>query len=82
MSHWHTLSLKQLSQALHSKAVSATELAQHFLGRAKADTSGAFLALDDAATLAQAKAAVQTLPAHELRDMLADLADYVVERIS
>jgi aspartyl-tRNA(Asn)/glutamyl-tRNA(Gln) amidotransferase subunit A len=61
MSHWHTLSLKQLSQALHSKAVSATELAQHFLGRAKADTSGAFLALDDAATLAQAKAADERL---------------------
>ena len=32
--------------------------------------------------VAQAKAALTTLPAHDLRDMLADLADYVVARIN
>jgi len=32
--------------------------------------------------VAKAKAAILTLPPHELRDMLADLADYVVERIN
>ena len=30
----------------------------------------------------QAKAAIGELPAHPLRDMLADLADFVVERVS
>lgn len=34
------------------------------------------------AWVAQAKAALTTLPAHALRDMLADLADYVVARIN
>ncbi len=31
---------------------------------------------------AKAKAALETLPEHELREMLSDLADYVVARIS
>jgi len=52
----HDQSLTQLSTALHAKQVSAVELAQHFLARAKADTSGSFLAIDEDATLAQAKA--------------------------
>ena len=30
----------------------------------------------------RAKAALNTLPSHELREMLRDLADYVVARIS
>nr|WP_082224985.1 polyprenyl synthetase family protein [Pseudorhodobacter antarcticus] len=37
---------------------------------------------DALAWAAKARTAIGTLPAHELRDMLADLADYVVERIS
>ena len=38
---------------------------------------------DDAVAWAnKAKAALGTLPAHDLRDMLIDLADYVVERIN
>ena len=37
---------------------------------------------DALAWAAKAKAALDVLPAHELRDMLCDLADYVVERIS
>ncbi len=57
MNERHTQSLRQLSEALHSKKVSATELAQHFLKRAQADQLGAFLSIDQATTLAQAKAA-------------------------
>jgi octaprenyl-diphosphate synthase len=37
---------------------------------------------DALAWAAKARTAIGLLPAHELRDMLADLADYVVERIS
>ncbi len=57
MSELHTQSLRQLSEALHAKTLSATELAQHFLARAQADTTGSFLAIDPAATLAQAQQA-------------------------
>jgi aspartyl-tRNA(Asn)/glutamyl-tRNA(Gln) amidotransferase subunit A len=59
----HDQSLTELSQTLRSKQVSATELAQHFLTRAKADSSGAFLEIDEAATLAQAKASDARLAA-------------------
>jgi aspartyl-tRNA(Asn)/glutamyl-tRNA(Gln) amidotransferase subunit A len=52
----HDQSLTELSTALRTKKVSAVEVAQHFLARAKADTSGSFLALNEDATLAQAKA--------------------------
>lgn len=37
---------------------------------------------DALAWAAKARAAIAPLPAHDLRDMLSDLADYVVERIS
>ena len=37
---------------------------------------------DALAWAAKARAALDPLPPHDLRDMLADLADYVVERIS
>ena len=37
---------------------------------------------DALAWSAQAKAALEVLPAHELRDKMADLADYVVARIN
>mgnify|MGYP000137199600 CR=1 FL=1 len=53
----HDKSVIELVGALTQKQVSAVELAQHFLARAKADTTGAFLALNEEATLAQAKAA-------------------------
>ena len=53
----HLQSLSELSGALRVKALSAVELAQHFLARAQADTSGAFLAFNADATLAQARAA-------------------------
>ena len=53
----HDQSLSELSAALRAKELSAVELAQHFLARAQADTSGAFLAFNADATLAQARAA-------------------------
>ena len=53
----HDKSVIELVAALTQKQVSAVELAQHFLARAKADTTGSFLALNEEATLAQAKAA-------------------------
>ncbi|MFC2970042.1 polyprenyl synthetase family protein [Acidimangrovimonas pyrenivorans] len=45
---------------------------------------GTLAATRDAALgwAAQAKSALELLPAHELRDMLRDLADYVVERVA
>lgn len=61
MSELHAQSLRQLSEALQRKAVSATELAHHFLKRAQADTTGSFLSLDPDATLAQAKVADERL---------------------
>jgi len=53
----HHQSLSELSGALRAKALSAVELAQHFLARAQADTSGAFLDINADATLVQARAA-------------------------
>jgi aspartyl-tRNA(Asn)/glutamyl-tRNA(Gln) amidotransferase subunit A len=53
----HLQSLSELSGALRAKEISAVELTQHFLARAQADTSGAFLALNPDVTLAQARAA-------------------------
>ncbi|MEY4725495.1 MAG: hypothetical protein RLZ36_122 [Pseudomonadota bacterium] len=53
----HDKSVIELVAALTQKQVSAVELAQHFLARAKADTTGSFLALNEEATLTQAKAA-------------------------
>jgi aspartyl-tRNA(Asn)/glutamyl-tRNA(Gln) amidotransferase subunit A len=59
----HDQSVTQLAAALKAKHVSATEVAQHFLARAKADTTGSFLALNEEATLVQAKAADARLAA-------------------
>ncbi|MEY4363259.1 MAG: hypothetical protein RLZZ24_611 [Pseudomonadota bacterium] len=53
----HDKSVIDLVDALKQKQVSAVEVAQHFLARAKADTTGSFLALNEEATFAQAKAA-------------------------
>ena len=55
MSALHDLTVAQLAAQLRSKEVSAVELAQHFLKRMAAHESlGAFLATDEAVTLAQA----------------------------
>lgn len=54
----HDLTVAQLSARLQAGEVSAVELAQHFLARGRAHASlGAFLAQDEAVTLAQARAA-------------------------
>ena len=50
----HTKTIKELSTLLHSKQVSATELARHYLGRIDASGHNAFLHVDHALTLAQA----------------------------
>ena len=54
----HNLGVAELAAQLRAKQVSATEAAQHFLARAKAHQNlGAFVSLNEDATLAQAKAA-------------------------
>ena len=54
----HDLTVAQLAARLQAGEVSAVELAQHFLARGRAHAGlGAFLAQDEAVTLAQARAA-------------------------
>ena len=53
----HTSTLKQLSAALQAKQVSATELAEIYLGRIQASDLNAFLHVDRDLTLEQARAA-------------------------
>ena len=54
----HDLGIAGLAAALRGKQVSAVEAAQHFLARAKAhENLGAYVALNEGATLAQARAA-------------------------
>ena len=54
----HNLGVAELAAQLRAKQVSATEAAQHFLARAKAHQNlGAFVAINEDATLAQARAA-------------------------
>ena len=54
----HDSTVRELSLALKAKQVSAVELATHFLQRSQAHAHlGAYVAVDEAATLAQARAA-------------------------
>jgi len=54
----HQLGVAELAAALAARQVSAVETAQHFLGRIGQHSElGAFVALDEPATLAQARAA-------------------------
>lgn len=55
----HKHSLQELSRLLHSKKVSATELAQHYLNRIAASNLNAFLHVDPELTLQQAQQADQ-----------------------
>jgi aspartyl-tRNA(Asn)/glutamyl-tRNA(Gln) amidotransferase subunit A len=60
----HDLSLTALATALRQRDISATETAQHFLARAHRHADlGAYVALNEAATLAQAAAADARLAA-------------------
>jgi len=53
----HDMTVAELAAGLKAKTFSATEVAQHFVARAQADTTGSFLALNPEVTLAQAQAA-------------------------
>jgi aspartyl-tRNA(Asn)/glutamyl-tRNA(Gln) amidotransferase subunit A len=57
----HTKTLTELSALLHSKQISATELAQHYLARIAASDLNAFTHVDPTLTLAQAAHADQLL---------------------
>ena len=56
MSDLHTLSVKALAERLHSKEVSAVEVATRFLARTGGNPHNAFLDIDSEVTLAQARA--------------------------
>ena len=56
MSDLHTLSVKALAERLHSKEVSAVEVATRFLARTGDNPHNAFLDIDSEVTLAQARA--------------------------
>ncbi|WP_322404260.1 Asp-tRNA(Asn)/Glu-tRNA(Gln) amidotransferase subunit GatA [Massilia luteola] len=53
----HQKTIKELSALLHTKQVSATELAQHYLDRIAASSHNAFLDVNPELSLAQARAA-------------------------
>ncbi len=59
----HTKTLKELSTLLQTRAISASELAQHYLSRIAASDLNAFLHVDAELTLAQARAADARLAA-------------------
>ena len=60
----HDLTVAQLAYRLRQRKVSAVEAAQHYLTRAKDHAAlGAFLAIDENVTLAQARAADEALAA-------------------
>ena len=59
----HAMSAAQLAAALRAKEFSAQEVARHFLARIQRSTLGAFLAVDEEATLSQARAADALLAA-------------------
>ena len=64
MSTWHEMGVAELARRLQAREVSAHELAQHFLARTRQHADlGAFLAQDEAETLAQARAADTRLAA-------------------
>ena len=62
MADLHDLSVADLARRLKTKDVSATEVARHFLARGHAQSAlGAYLAMDEEVTLAQARAADERL---------------------
>lgn len=67
----HDLTVAELAASLKKRDVSAVETAQHFLARAKTHASlGAFLAMNEEATLAQAKAADARIAAGDQATLL------------
>ena len=63
MTQLHDMTVAELAAGLKAKTFSATEVAQHFVARAQADTTGSFLALNPEATLAQAQASDERIAA-------------------
>ena len=58
MSQLHDLTVAALAAKLKAREISAEETARHFLARTRAhEALGAYLAVDEDATLAQARAA-------------------------
>jgi aspartyl-tRNA(Asn)/glutamyl-tRNA(Gln) amidotransferase subunit A len=70
MTELQHLTALQLSAKLAAKELSAVEAATHFLARARADSLGAYLAIDDELTLAQARAADARIAAGERGPLL------------
>ena len=71
MSQLHDLTVAELASKLASKEVSAVETAKIFLARAKAHESlGAYLATNEEATLAQARAADERIAAGDKAALL------------
>jgi aspartyl-tRNA(Asn)/glutamyl-tRNA(Gln) amidotransferase subunit A len=79
----HTKTLTELSVLLHSKQISATELAKHYLSRIASSDLNAFTHVDPALTLAQAAQADQLLAqpnAHPLAGLPISHKDIFVTR--
>jgi aspartyl-tRNA(Asn)/glutamyl-tRNA(Gln) amidotransferase subunit A len=71
MSALHDLTVAGLAAKLRSKEVSALETAKHFLARgAKHESLGTYLAVDEAVTLAQARAADERIAAGDAAPLL------------
>jgi aspartyl-tRNA(Asn)/glutamyl-tRNA(Gln) amidotransferase subunit A len=71
MSGLHDLTVAQLARTLRSKEASAVEVARHFLARgAKHEALGAYLAVDEEVTLAEARQADERIAAGEKSTLL------------
>ncbi|NKE68237.1 Asp-tRNA(Asn)/Glu-tRNA(Gln) amidotransferase subunit GatA [Ramlibacter sp. RBP-2] len=71
MAALHELTVAELAAQLRAREISAVEVARHFLARAKSHQSlGAYLAVDEEVTLAQARAADQRIAAGEAAPLL------------
>lgn len=76
---WEQQGLEQLGEALRERRVSAPELARHFLQRIEQHADlGAWLAVDETRTLAQAEAADQRLDTGALAGLPLALDDRLV----